>query len=102
MMSLLSHSVISSVGALTEDRRSVFIANKLQRYQRLLSVGNSVMLLALVFLMASLIVCYTHPHYFSMTMQLAGHLIMLLAVTAIKLGYLLRCVGRHGLGVRQL
>ncbi len=70
----------------------------LSRYQWVLNKGNQMMAVALVTLLVSIVVSYTHYESFSFSVQMVGHIAIIIAVTAIKIGYLLRCIGRHGLG----
>ncbi len=73
-------------------------SNSLSRYQWVLNKGNQMMVSALVTLMLSVVVCYTHYENFPLSLQVIGHIAIIIAVTAIKIGYLMRCIGRHGLG----
>ena len=71
-------------------------------YQVALVVGNWAMILSLLGVALSMIVTYTHPEYFSIPVQVSGHIAMILFFTVIKIGYILRCIGLHGLGETQL
>lgn len=73
-----------------------------QHYQRIVRWGNGGMLLSLLLVIVTVLVAYISPESFSIGIQVMAHIVMLLAVTALKITYLIRCVGRHGLGARQL
>ena len=71
-------------------------------YKHILFLGNWVMLLGLVITIVTVMICYVYDEYFSFTIQTLSHIAMLLAVTSIKIGYIMRCIGRQGLGVKVL
>lgn len=73
-----------------------------QLYKQVLGLGNRVMLVSLIVVFTTIVICYTHYEYFSMLAQVIGHISMILAVTAIKIGYLMRCVGLQQLDASRL
>ncbi|GLS24295.1 hypothetical protein GCM10007877_00060 [Marinibactrum halimedae] len=68
-------------------------------FRKVLSGGNWIMLVSLLITVFTVTVTYLFPEYFpNLAIQVVSHIVTLLAVTMIKIGYLLRCIGRHGLG----
>ena len=69
-----------------------------QHLQRLLVLGNWLMLLGLAGTVFTIEVCYVFDDYFSLMSQVAGHISMLLFAVSIKFGYILRCIVMKGFG----
>ncbi|BAJ00653.1 hypothetical protein [Shewanella violacea] len=67
-----------------------------------LHTGNAVMLIAVLGILLSIFVAYAHAEQFSLWAQVASHITLILCATAIKIGYVIRCIGLHGLGAIQL
>lgn len=68
-------------------------------YRRIMHAGNLGLLLSVGALLALIGVCYLYPQYFSLPTQVAAHIALVLSATAIKVFYVLRCIGRQGLGL---
>lgn len=64
--------------------------------------GNSTMFVAVIGLLLCILVGYSHADSFSLWMQVASHIGLILFATAIKIGYVMRCVGLNGMGHMQL
>jgi hypothetical protein len=47
-------------------------------------------------------ISYLCPQYFTMETQISAHIATLLFATAAKIGYIMRCVARAGLGQMYL
>jgi uncharacterized membrane protein YqjE len=71
-------------------------------YRQVLRLGNITMLMGLLFTVITILICYVFDEYFPMAVQVLSHIVMLIAATAIKIGYIMRCIGRHGLGAKEL
>jgi hypothetical protein len=71
-------------------------------YCRLLNIANQIMIVSLMILALSILACYVYDGYLSIGTQLGGHIAMIIAITSIKLAYIARCIGRHGLGKKHL
>ncbi|WP_020407524.1 hypothetical protein [Hahella ganghwensis] len=71
-------------------------------YQFVISSGNILMVLSMAIIVATIFVSYLYPENFSLGTQVVSHILMILAATGLKIGYVLRCAGRHGLGFREL
>ncbi|QFU21432.1 hypothetical protein FS418_05810 [Shewanella sp. YLB-09] len=73
-----------------------------KRFKLVLHSGNAAMSVAVVGMLLSIYVGYTHAEQFSLWAQVASHIALILCATAIKIGYVMRCIGLNGLGVTQL
>lgn len=73
-----------------------------EHYKRILRLGNSMMLISAVATLTTIMIAYILFSHFSIGTQVTAHIVMLLAVTGIKIGYILRCIGRQGLGAKIL
>ena len=72
-------------------------------YHSVLKTGNWLMLVSAIVMAVAIVVCYTHVEYFpSMYVQVIGHMSIILFAGLLKIGYVMRCIGRHGLGERHL
>lgn len=71
-------------------------------YQRMVQASHYTMIIAGLVLLASIAVSYFYSDILLLSTQLMGHIMIIVASTAIKFGYIARCIGRHGLGKKQL
>ena len=63
-------------------------------------VGNWLMLVPVSLFMSCLLISYPFAEYFSMTQQIAAHIGTMVFPALFKVGYVVRCIGQHGLGLR--
>ena len=71
-------------------------------YQRVLSLGNGSMLTALIVILLSVFVGYIADELFSISVQVVSHIALIVFATLLKIGYVLRLIGRKGLGASVL
>ena len=71
-------------------------------YSYALIGGNSTMLVAVIGLLLCILVGYSYADSFSLWAQVASHIGLILFATAVKIGYVMRCVGLDGMGHLQL
>lgn len=69
-----------------------------ERFQWFLVVGNWLMIIGLLGTFLTIEVCYVFDDYFSLGVQIAGHISMLLFAVAVKFGYIMRCISMKGFG----
>ncbi|CCK77329.1 MAG: hypothetical protein KBT75_02755 [Oleispira antarctica] len=69
-----------------------------ERFQWLLLGGNWLMLLGLIGTILAIEVSYVFVDHFSLGVQVAGHISMLLFAVSIKFGYIMRCIALKGFG----
>ncbi len=79
-----------------------FVPAALSMYTRITLWGNYTMMIACMLLIITIIACYGYYDHLTINQQISGHILMLIAATAIKFGYIARCIGRQGLGIKQL
>jgi nitrate reductase gamma subunit len=72
------------------------------QYSQLLLLSTVVMTLSICVVIASIMIGYLYPQYFTMETQISAHIATLLFATAAKIGYIMRCVARAGLGQMYL
>lgn len=68
--------------------------------QKCIIAGNWTMMVSLAIVVSSLMMTFQFDHYFSIPLQIAGHLATIVFAGLFKVGYVVRCVGVHGLGYR--
>ncbi|MBW8183196.1 hypothetical protein [Shewanella nanhaiensis] len=73
-----------------------------RNFSRVLLSGNGAMFIAMLGIITCIIIGYTHDEYFSLWTQVASHIALILFATVVKIGYVMRCIGLHGLGATQL
>lgn len=61
-------------------------------------LGNTLMISALIFMTISILISYVYTEYFSLSIQITTHISTIITAGIVKLGYVIRCVGAHGLG----
>ncbi len=71
-------------------------------YHKIIKAGNLTMLVAGMVLLMAIAASYLYHEHLTLNTQLTGHIVIIVASTAIKLAYIARCIGRHGLGEKQL
>ena len=71
-------------------------------YSHALIGGNSTMLIAIIGLLLCILVGYSYADSFSLWAQVASHIGLILFATAVKIGYVMRCIGLDGMGHLQL
>lgn len=67
-------------------------------YQSCVVIGNRVMFIAFLIMCSSLILTFGYEHYFNIFSLVVGHILTIVSAGFLKLGYVIRCVGAHGLG----
>lgn len=63
-------------------------------------VGNWLMLVPVSLFISCLMIGYSFAEYFSMAQQIAAHIGTMVFPALFKIGYVVRCIGQHGLGLR--
>ena len=71
-------------------------------YSHALIGGNSTMLIAVTGLILCILVGYSYADNFSLAAQVASHIGLIIFATAVKIGYVMRCIGLDGMGHLQL
>ena len=71
-----------------------------QQYQTCIFVGNWAMLIALGITLGCLYLSFGIEHRLSIASQIAAHISTIVFAGIFKLGYVIRCVGVHGLGYK--
>lgn len=65
-----------------------------------ISIGNYLMIFALITMVSSILISFVFDGYFSLISQIVAHIGTIIAAGVIKVGYVIRCVGAHGLGYK--
>lgn len=73
-----------------------------RNFSLVLLSGNSIMSISMIGIIICIVIGYTHDEYFSLWTQVASHVALIFLATAVKIGYVMRCIGLHGLGSIQL
>lgn len=69
-----------------------------QGFHKCLVTANWMMLLSFITVALSLLIAFAFDQYFSIAAQVSAHLAIIVFAGVFKVGYVLRCVGAHGLG----
>ncbi|MBO9490920.1 hypothetical protein J7384_11175 [Endozoicomonas sp. G2_1] len=72
-----------------------------QTLQRHVSIGNQLMICSLVIVTLCLLISFGFEQYFTLAQQVAAHISTIVFAGLFKLGYVVRCVGLHGLGYQN-
>jgi hypothetical protein len=67
-------------------------------FKQCVTLGNALAIVALSIMILSISMSFFFDQYFSLTSQVAAHISTIISAGIVKLGYVIRCVGAHGLG----
>lgn len=79
---------------------SPFTQNDQLNFQWCIISGNWILILSGTVTAALLTMNFALEQYVSLAVQIAGHVGTILTASLFKLGYVIRCVGIHGLGYK--
>jgi amino acid permease len=80
--------------------KSLQFDEKAKNFQKCILGGNWLMLVSFLIVTLSIVMTFGANEHFSIAMQVAGHIATIISAGLLKLGYVLRCVGVHGLGYK--
>jgi len=69
-------------------------------FQKCILIGNWLMIISLFIVTASVLIAFPFEQYFTIGSQIVAHISTIIFAAIIKIGYVVRCVGVHGLGAR--
>lgn len=69
-------------------------------FQKLIILGNWTMLITLLITTICITITFGFEQYFTMPIQIAAHILTIIFAALFKVGYVIRCVGVHGLGFK--
>jgi hypothetical protein len=64
-------------------------------YQRLTRIAHILLFTAVAAMLMTIWVGYINPERFSIATQVLAHISLIFAATAVKIAYVLRCIGRY-------
>ena len=80
--------------------QSPYLDGKQKNFQLCILFGNWILIIAGVLTAFCLTMNFALDQYISLYIQIAGHIGTILFASLFKIGYVLRCVGVHGLGYK--
>ncbi|MCF6459362.1 hypothetical protein [Pseudoalteromonas sp. MMG024] len=88
--------------AFINHERALTLTQKKQKnvFSLTKQVGNWLMLVPVSLFMGCLLISYPFAEYFSIGQQIAAHIGTMVFPALFKIGYVIRCIGQHGLGLR--
>ncbi|PAJ73732.1 hypothetical protein CJF42_14290 [Pseudoalteromonas sp. NBT06-2] len=69
-------------------------------FQKCIIGGNWLMLISLCITLLCLTMTFGFDHLVNMYIQVAGHIFTIVFAGIFKVGYVIRCIGVHGLGYK--
>jgi len=69
-------------------------------FQKCILTGNWLMIISLLIVSTSVLISFPFEQYFTIGSQIVAHISTIIFAAVIKIGYVVRCVGVHGLGSR--
>ncbi|WP_394205231.1 hypothetical protein [Shewanella waksmanii] len=97
------HTLALPIFAETDNSLPLASATAQQHFfHKVVFGGNLTMAVAISGLLLCILSGYTFANHFSLMTQVFSHIALILFATAIKVGYVIRCIGLDGLGYRQL
>ncbi|MDA9556601.1 hypothetical protein N9R79_03740 [Vibrio sp.] len=69
-----------------------------KKFQSYLKLGNHIMLISGIALIASILLAYGYDAHFSLMAQVAAHISTVVFAAVFKVAYVIRCIGAEGLG----
>ena len=67
-------------------------------FQKCIFIGNWSMVLSLIVVCTCLLITYGFEQDFTIKSQIVGHISTIIFAALLKIGYVIRCIGVHGLG----
>ena len=93
--------VVNETAYINHERALTLTQNKQKDVFSLTKqVGNWLMLVPVSLFMSCLLISYPFAEYFSIGQQIAAHIGTMVFPALFKIGYVIRCIGQHGLGLR--
>ncbi len=75
-----------------------FVRSDGSNYDKLLLIANSLLILSALMMVVSITMSFVFPHYFTISVQVVAHIVTIVFAGVLKVAYVLRCIGRKGLG----
>ncbi|MCP4991280.1 MAG: hypothetical protein GY928_36085 [Colwellia sp.] len=75
--------------------------NKTLGLQKCLVIGNYLMLSSFLVVVSSILITFGYDENFTIYSQVAAHIATIVFSGLLKIGYVLRCIALHGLGIRN-
>ena len=69
-------------------------------FQKCVLAGNWLMLTSGLIMASSIMITFGLEQHFSLASQVAGHITTIISAAFLKIAYVIRCVGVHGLGYK--
>lgn len=70
-------------------------------FQKCLILGNYMMLISLIVILACITITFVFDDYVVMSIQIFAHIATIVFAATLKLGYVIRCIALHGFGKRD-
>ena len=70
-------------------------------FQQCIIAGNWSMVLSFLIASTCILITFQFDHMFSISVQITAHIATIIFAGLFKIGYVVRCVGLHGLGYRD-
>lgn len=71
-----------------------------RNYEKCIVAGNWLMVIAALVVSACISMTFGFDDNFSISIQIAAHISTIIFAGLLKIGYVLRCIGIHGLGYK--
>lgn len=69
-------------------------------FQKCIIIGNWAMIVSFLITTTCLMVNFQFDYQFSMAVQISAHVATIIFASLFKIGYVIRCIGVHGLGFK--
>lgn len=69
-----------------------------KNFEQCLTIGNFLIASSLFIMTICILVSFIFYHNFSLTSQVVAHVGTIVFAAIVKIGYVVRCIGAHGLG----
>jgi hypothetical protein len=67
-------------------------------FQKCIKIGNNLMITAFIVMVTCVFITFIFEQNFSLMNQVIAHISIIITAEILKIGYVIRCVGAHGLG----
>jgi hypothetical protein len=67
-------------------------------YALCITLGNYLIAISLSVMTMSILISYVFTEHFSLGVQITAHISTIITAAIAKIGYVIRCIGAHGLG----
>lgn len=80
------------------ESENMFINSNQLNFHHCIKVGNALIVTSLLVVMSCILITFAFEQHFSLATQISAHISTIIFAATTKIGYVILCIGAHGLG----